>query len=92
MFPIAEYGVYIWEDGNESNKVPMQATNTESGITRLVYKATGLKSMTTYHAYGFIKNTVGSSDSKDTNVVTFKTGGVKPTDDDNPTPNLSRRK
>ena len=92
MFPIAEYGVYIWEDGNESNKVPMQATNTESGITRLVYKATGLKSMTTYHAYGFIKNTVGSSDSKDTNVVTFTTGGVKPTDDDNPTPNLSRRK
>ena len=92
MFPIAEYGVYIWEDGNENNKVPMQATNSESGITRLVYKATGLKSMTTYHAYGFIKNTVGSSDSKDTNVVTFKTGGVKPSDDDNPTPNLSRRK
>ena len=92
MFPIAEYGVYIWEDGNESNKVPMQAANTEGGITRLVYKATGLKSMTTYHAYGFIKNTVGSSDSKDTNVVTFKTGGVKPTDDDNPAPILSRRK
>ena len=92
MFPIAEYGVYIWEDGNENNKVPMQATNSESGITRLVYKATGLKSMTTYHAYGFIKNTVGSSDSKDTNVVTFKTGGVKPTDDDNPAPNLSRRR
>jgi hypothetical protein len=91
MFPIAEYGIYVWEDSkSESTKTPIQDVNTESGITQLKFKATGLKSMTTYHAYGFIKNTVGSSDSQNTSVVTFTTGGVKPSDDDNPTPSLSR--
>lgn len=93
MYTIAEYGVYVWEDGkSESSKTLLQDTNTESGITQLKFKATGLKSMTTYHAYGFVKNSVGSSDSQNFNVVTFTTGGVKPSDDDNPTPNLIRRK
>ena len=68
----------------------MQDQNSASGIHELKFKATGLKSMTTYMATGFIKNDVGTSTS--TNTITFTTGGVKPTGDDNPTPNLSRRK
>lgn len=92
MFPIADYGIYYWKEGEKYNATPIQATNTESGITQLRFKATGLESMTTYHAYGFIKNSVGESNSKDVIEVTFTTGGVKPGGDDNPTPNLSRRK
>ena len=93
MYPIADYGIYIWEDGkSESTKTILQDSNTKSGITQLKFKATGLKSMTTYHAYGFVKNSVGSSDSKDTNVINFTTAGVKPSGEDNPLPNLSRGK
>ena len=92
MFPITEYGIYVWEDGNESNKTPLQTTNTQTGVNQLRFKTTALKSMTTYHAYGFIKNSVGSSDSKDASVVSFTTGGTIPSNNDNPTPNLSRKK
>lgn len=93
MYPIEDYGIYIWEDGKESStKQVLQAKNSASGINELKFKATGLKSMTNYHAYGFIKNTVGSSDSQGSNVITFTTAGVKPGDDDNPVPNLIRRK
>lgn len=93
MYPIEDYGIYYWEDGKESStKKILQAKNTESGITQLKFKATGLKSMTTYRAYGFIKNTVGDSDSKGVTEITFTTAGVRPDDGDNPVPNLSRRK
>ena len=91
MFPIADYGIQVWEEGNESStKKTLQDQNSASGIHELKFKATGLKSMTTYVATGFIKNDVGTSTS--TNTITFTTGGVKPTGDDNPTPNLSRKK
>ena len=91
MFPIADYGIQVWEEGNESStKKTLQDQNSASGIHELKFKATGLKSMTTYVATGFIKNDVGTSTS--TNIITFTTGGVKPTGDDNPTPNLSRKK
>ena len=91
MFPIADYGIQVWEEGNESStKKTLQDQNSASGIHELKFKATGLKSMTTYQATGFIKNDVGTSTS--TNTITFTTGGVKPTGDDNPTPNLSRKK
>ena len=91
MFPIADYGIQIWEVDNESTtKKTLQDQNTASGIHELKFKATGLKSMTTYKCTGFIKNDVGTSQS--TNTITFTTGGVKPGGDDNPTPNLSRRK
>ncbi len=93
MYPIEDYGIYIWEDGKESStKQVLQAKNSASGINELKFKATGLKSMTKYHAYGFIKNTVGSSDSQGSNVIIFTTAGVKPDDGDNPVPNLSIRK
>ena len=94
MYPIEKYGIKIWET-SESQQTPMDpAINTEGGITKLIFKATKLKSMTTYHVYGYIENSVGKSDCRDVNIadITFTTGGVKPDDGDNPVPNLSRRK
>ena len=91
MFSIDDYGIQIWEDGYESStKKTLQAQNSASGINELKFKATDLKSMTTYHATGFVKNDVGTATS--TNTITFTTAGVKPSGDDNPTPNLSRKK
>ncbi len=91
MFSIDDYGIQIWEEGYESStKKTLQAQNSESGINELKFKATGLKSMTTYQVTGFVKNDVGTATS--TNTITFTTGGVKPSGDDNPTPALSRKK
>ena len=94
MYPIEKYGIKIWEN-SESQQTPMDpAINTEGGITKLIFKATKLKSMTTYHVYGYIENTVGKSDCRDVNIadIIFTTAGVRPDDGDNPVPNLSRRK
>lgn len=92
MFPIGEYGVYYSEYSNLNSPLKASAVNTASGINELEFTLTGLKSMTTYYVYGFVQNSVGSSDSKSTYVVEITTGGVKPSGDDNPTPNLVRRK
>jgi hypothetical protein len=47
--------------------------------------------MTTYYVYGYIYNSVGEDNTKGRIELTFTTAGVKPSDDDNPTPSLTRR-
>ena len=91
MFPLSEYGVYYSKNSSLSNATKASVEKTVSGTNEVEFTLTGLESMTTYYVYGFVHNSVGDSDTKGRIELSFTTAGVKPTDDDNPTPNLSRR-
>lgn len=91
MYPISSYGVFYWSDA-DSKKQKLDFDNSDPNAKEFSVTLTGLKSMTQYYVYAYIKNDIGEVTTESTNVVSFKTGGVKPNDDDNPTPNLSRRK
>ena len=91
MFPLSEYGVYYSKNSSLSNATKASVEKTVSGTNEVEFTLTGLESMTTYYVYGFVHNSVGDSDTKGRVELSFTTAGVKPTDDDNPTPNLSRR-
>lgn len=92
MFPLSEYGVYYSKNSSLSNPTKASVEETVSGANEVEFTLTGLESMTTYYVYGYIHNSVGDSDTKGRIELSFTTAGVKPSDDDNPTPNLSRRK
>ena len=92
MYKLQEYGVFYSKNSNMNNAVKATVVEDVSGVNEVGYTLTGLESMTTYYVYGYIHNTVGDSDTKSNIVLEFTTAGVKPGGDDNPTPNLSRRK
>ncbi|MBP5594449.1 MAG: BACON domain-containing protein, partial [Pseudobutyrivibrio sp.] len=92
MYKLQEYGVFYSKNSNMNNAVKATVVEDVSGVNEIEYTLTGLESMTTYYVYGYIHNTVGDSDTKSNIVLEFTTAGVKPGGDDNPTPNLSRRK
>jgi hypothetical protein len=91
MYPISEYGIYYWVDGYSSKKEKLSFSNSDSSAKTFNVALSGLKSMTNYRVYAYVKNDVAEV-STSSNALSFTTAGVKPGDDDNPTPNLSRKK
>ena len=91
MFPLSRYGVYFSKNPNMSGALLRYAENPDANLNELEFTLTGLESMTTYYVYGYIYNSVGEDTTKGRIELTFTTAGVKPSDDDNPTPSLTRR-
>ena len=91
MFPLSRYGVYVSKKPNLSGALLRYAENPDENLNELEFTLTGLESMTTYYVYGYIYNSVGEDTTKGRIELTFTTAGVKPSDDDNPTPSLTRR-
>ena len=83
VIPVTEYGI-VYSQGENPQITDNKIICTE-GTNPFTLQASGLLSGKTFHVRAYARNGAGIGYSED---LVVETGGVKPGQDDNPTPNL----
>ena len=83
VIPVTEYGI-VYSQG-ENPQITDNKIICTDGTNPFTLQASGLLSGKTFHVRAYARNGAGIGYSED---LVVETGGVKPGQDDNPTPNL----
>ena len=83
VIPVTEYGI-VYSQG-ENPQITDNKIICTDGTNPFTLQASGLLSRKTFHVRAYARNGAGIGYSED---LVVETGGVKPGQDDNPTPNL----